>query len=144
MLDGALYAITDAQERWLLALDAAEVRHFAETADDAPPHLYPVTAGVGTAWAPIQRCLGEEYPLSHALLGGRALCDGEAVVRHVTAAQAQAVALALRQVDEQWLRHRYEHRVGGDPDPAMAVFRRLRDFYAAAAKAARAVIFTAV
>ena len=94
VLDGAFYAVTDEQERWLLTLDAAAVRHFAETAEEAPPHLYPLTAGVGTGWGPLQRCLGEEFPLSLAVLGGRPLCDGDGdvVVRHVTAAQAQAVA----------------------------------------------------
>ena len=144
MLDGALYAVTDKQERWLLALDAAGVRHFAETVEDAPPHLYPMTAGLGTAWEPLQRCLGEAFPLSHAVLGGRPLCDGEVVVRHVTAAQAQAVALALRRVADVWLRQRHGTLVGGDPSAALTAYRHLRDFYTGAAKAARPVVFTAV
>ena len=144
MLDGALYAVTGEQERRLLALDAAGVRHFAETVEEAPPHLYPMTAGLGTAWGPLHRCLDGQFPLSHAILGGRPLCDGDVVVRHVTAAQAQAVALALRRVDEVWLRQRYGTVAGGDPSAALAAFRHLRDFYDAAAKAARAVVFTAV
>ncbi|MDG6105161.1 DUF1877 family protein [Dactylosporangium aurantiacum] len=144
MLDGALYAVTDEQERRLLALDAAGVRSFAETVEEAPPHLYPMTAGLGTAWEPLQRCLGGRFPLSHAVLGGRALCDGEVVVRHVTAAQAQAVALALGRLDEGWLRQRHATAVGGDPQAALAAFRHLRSFYTGAAKAARAVVFTAV
>lgn len=40
MLDGVCFAVTDEQERRLLALDAAGARHFAGTVEEAPRDFY--------------------------------------------------------------------------------------------------------
>jgi Domain of unknown function (DUF1877) len=111
------------------------------------------------AWDAIHRCLTDgtldpdsgEYPLSHAVLGGRHLHDDYYVV-YVSAAEVRDVAHALRGVDRTWLRQRFD--AIDDPDYRGAQddadfeytwenFVDVQAFYDRAAAAGRAVIFTA-
>jgi len=111
------------------------------------------------AWDALHRCLtdgtldpdGGAYPLSHTVLGGRYLHDDYYVV-YVSAAEVRDVADAVRAVDRMWLRQRFD--AIDDPDYrgahddadfeyTWANFEDVRAFYARAAAAGRAVIFTA-
>lgn len=111
------------------------------------------------AWDAIHRCLtdgtvdpgGGEYPLSHAVLGGRHLHDDYYVV-YVTAAEARDVSEALEPVDRTWLRRRFDAiddtdyggaRDDADFDYTWENFVDVRRFYRRAATAGRAVLFTA-
>jgi hypothetical protein len=110
------------------------------------------------AWDVIHRCLsdgtrepgGGEYPLSHAILGGRHMHD-DYYVCYVTTAEVQDVAVASRGIDEATLYRRYDqinddYQQSGDEEDfrcAWENFADLRDFYNRAAAAARSVFFTA-
>jgi hypothetical protein len=159
---GVHFAITPEQERALLAADddgdvdtVAEILEELEeswTADD-------LKLDTDKAWDAVHRCLtdgtldpdGGEFPLSHAVLGGRHLHD-EFYAVHVTASESRAVADALQAVDRAWLRERFD--TIDDPDYGGAGddrdfeytwenFVDLRDFYRRAVTAGRSVIFTA-
>ncbi|MGW4380431.1 YfbM family protein [Kitasatospora sp. NPDC004531] len=115
---------------------------------------------VDKAWDALHRCLTDgrleygngEFPLSHVILGGRPLHDGEDyVVCYVDPEQVRAVAAALEQVDEGWLRKRYAELefedyqgVRGEQDLGYTVcfLPELREFYRRAAEGGRAVVFT--
>jgi hypothetical protein len=112
------------------------------------------------AWDGIHRCLtngelewtGGEYPLNHAILGGRRLYDGDDhIVVYVAPQQVADVAAALRQVNEEDLRRRYQginredyefSVYDDDEDYVAGWFEPLPAFYAKAAWAGRPVIFT--
>ncbi|WP_157667603.1 DUF1877 family protein [Comamonas serinivorans] len=112
------------------------------------------------AWDPIHRCFckgkllyeGGESPLNLLVCGGRQLsCNDDYTVSLVTADQVAAVAQAAAQVTREGLRQRYgqikqrgyAHRLGeADFDDAWANFQDLTAFFARAAAAGRAVIFT--
>ena len=111
------------------------------------------------AWDAIHRCLtggtldpdGGEYPLSHAVLGGRHLHD-EYYVVYVSAAQVRDVAKALRGLHRTWLRPRFDaiddpdyrgRRDDADFEYTWDNFVDVQAFYERAAAAGRAVIFTA-
>ncbi len=157
---GVHFAITSEQEAALLAADddgdelGEILEELEETWSDAT-----LQADTDKAWDAIHRCLtdgtldpdGGEYPLSHAVLGGRHLHD-EYYVVYVTAAQARDVAEALQPVDQAWLRRRFDAiddpdyggaRDEADFDYTWAAFVDVREFYQRAAAAQRAVIFTA-
>ncbi|MFB4304706.1 DUF1877 family protein [Actinomadura sp. GTD37] len=94
---------------------------------------------------------GGEYPLSHAVLGGRHLHE-EYYVVHVIAAEVRDVAEALHRIDKTWLRQRFDaiddaDYAGPHDDEDFEYtwenFMDIRPFYGRAAKAGRAVIFTA-
>jgi hypothetical protein len=115
---GVHFAITPEQERSLLAADdngdsdavGGLLEELEESWNDDE-----LKVDSDKAWDAIHRCLtdgtfdpdGGEYPLSHAVLGGRHLHD-ECYVVYVTAAQARDVAGALRAVDRTWLRRRFD------------------------------------
>lgn len=112
------------------------------------------------AWDALHRCLsdgsldlaGGSYPLSFAVLGGSPVYDGEEyVVALVRAQQVPEVAAALAPIDKAWLRMRYDSlefsdyqvfRSDEDFEYTWANFQGLGDFFARAAEAGRAVIFT--
>ncbi|MEZ0114776.1 hypothetical protein ABH920_008811 [Catenulispora sp. EB89] len=116
--------------------------------------------GTDKAWDAIHRCLtdGEllfengEYPLSHVVLGGRQLHEGDDyIVALVTAEQVVDVAQALERVDEGWTRERFfgldfdDYDGARDEDDFGYTWTNLDDlrgFYQRAAQARRAVIFT--
>ncbi|GAA4604691.1 hypothetical protein BJY16_005105 [Actinoplanes octamycinicus] len=159
---GVHFAITGEQERALLAADDADdsdrvgelLEELEESWDDDR-----LKVDTDKAWDAIHRCLGGgtldpdggDYPLSHAVLGGRHLHDDYYVV-HLTAAETRDVAAALQSVDQTWLRSRFEAIDLTDYDGAhddedftytWDGFVDVRDFYQRAAAAGRAVLFTA-
>ena len=159
---GVHFAITPEQERALLAADDAgdtdRVEVMAagieeEWTDDA------LRVDTDKAWDAIHRSLtdgtldpdGGEYPLSYAIAGGRHLSDDFYLV-HVAAADVRAVAEALRGVDRERLRRGFDAIDDEDYDGAgddadfeytWDNFTDLRTFYERAARAGRAVLFTA-
>jgi hypothetical protein len=112
------------------------------------------------AWDALHRCLTDgkleyangSYPLRAAILGGRQLVeDAEYTVSYVSAGQVRDVAEALSVIEEDWLRRRYDTL--GDTDYAGPMdeddfeytwdaLEDIREFFAVAAEAGQAVIFT--
>ena len=112
------------------------------------------------AWDALHRCLTDgkleyangSYPLRAAILGGRQLVeDAEYTVSYVSADQVRDVAEALSVIEEDWLRRRYDTL--GDTDYAGPMdeddfeytwdaLEDIREFFAVAAEAGQAVIFT--
>jgi hypothetical protein len=159
---GVYFAVTPAQELALLAADDGGdsegvgdiLAELEESWSDAG-----LTVDADKAWDAIHRCLtdgtldpdGGEYPLSHAVLGGRHLHDDYYVV-YLAAVQARDVSDALQSIDPTWFRRRLEaiddpgyrgSRDAADFDYTWANFVDVREFYKRAAAARRAVIFTA-
>jgi hypothetical protein len=117
------------------------------------------------AWDPIHRALCEDntprgrinpntgtYPLNLAIFGGRQLCEGEEYsISLVEPDDVRGVAKALSGVTEEWMRERFfklKARATGYPiteeefEYMWGNFQGLPEFFAKAAKAKRAVIFT--
>jgi hypothetical protein len=112
------------------------------------------------AWEALHRCLTDgrleyangNYPLRAAVLGGRQLVeDAEFTVSYVAADQVREVAEALSVIEPDWLRRRYD--MLGDTDYAGPIseddfedtwdgLEDVRDFFAEAAEAGLAVVFT--
>jgi hypothetical protein len=148
------FAISADQERALLAADdEGDSDLVAELLEEIEEHWDDDALKVDTdkAWDPIHRCLtdgtldpdGGEYPLSHAILGGRHLHDDIYFV-YVSADEVRDVAGALGELDEAWLRQRFETLEDEDHwDYTWSNFVDVQAFYDRAAKAGRAVIFTA-
>ncbi|TCO62704.1 YfbM family protein [Actinocrispum wychmicini] len=154
---GVHFAVTADQERLLLGGDDAAEELLMDIEENwADPDLSMET---DKAWDALHRCFGDgtldpdggAYPLSHAILGGRHLHD-EYYVVHVTAAEVRDVADALQRVEKAWLRDRFDSI--DDPDYlgpqddtdfeyTWSNFVDVRGFYERAAKAGRAVVFTA-
>jgi hypothetical protein len=147
---GVHFAITAEQERVLLAADDETL---GELLGDLEEYWDDDALKVDTdkAWDAIHRCLtdgtldpdGGEFPLSHAILGGRHLHDDYYAV-HVGADEVRAVADALRGLDRAWLRRRFDAAGLRDGfDYTWDNFVDVQAFYGRAAKAGRAVLFTA-
>ena len=112
------------------------------------------------AWDALHRCLSDgtldptsgSFPLSHVVLGGMQLYEGEDyVVALIRAEQVPEVAAALAPIDKAWLRHRYDSLESPDYQAfhsdedfeyTWANYRGLDEFFQTAAQAGRAVIFT--
>lgn len=157
---GVHFAITAKQERALLAADGDDdavgeiLEELEESwADDR------LKVDTDKAWDAMHRCLTDgtlypdagEYPLNHTVLGGRHLHE-DCYVVHVGASEVRDVAVALRGIDQAWLRTRFDaiddpEYIGGGDDGDFEYtwenFVDVRDFYGRAAAAGRAVIFTA-
>src|SRR5262245_53494819 len=121
---GVHFAIGPEQERSLLAADDdSDSDTVGELLEEIEESWSDEGLKVDTdkAWDAIHRCLtdgtldpdGGEYPLSHAVLGGRHLHD-EYYVVYVTAAEVGDVAARLQAVDRTWLRRRFD--AIDDPD----------------------------
>jgi hypothetical protein len=149
---GVHFAVTATQERALV--DAAKNDKVGELLEDLEEEWDDDAMKVDSdkAWDAVHRCLGEEYPLSHAVLGGEDLHEDHWVV-YVTADQVRDVAAALHGLDRAWLRgrfdafdkHGYDGR--GDDDDfeyTWSNFADIQAFYDRAAGAGRAVVFTAM
>ena len=113
---GVHFAIDADQERLLLAAaDSGDTDAVSDLVEDVEENWTEPGLSVSTdkAWEAMHRCLGDgtldpdggAYPLSHAILGGRYLHDEDYGV-YVSAAEAEDMAQALRQVNEAWLRQR--------------------------------------
>jgi hypothetical protein len=157
---GIHFAVAPSEARRLLEAEGDDaVRDILEDFEARPegaPRLE-----LGTVWDPIHRCLSNgtlfynegEYPLNHAILGGRHLYSGDdRVVSLVEAAQVSEVAQVLQGISEDWFRERYQEIDPDDYDGpygeedlrrAWEAFRDLRRFFARAAEEGRAVVFTA-
>jgi hypothetical protein len=154
---GVHFALSTAQERQLLAAgDDNEVMQLVEDIEEADetPHV-----DTDKAWDALHRCLSDgtldldagEYPLSHAVLGGQQMLDGDDYsVIYVTAEQVHDVATALQAVTQDWLRDRYAEldeadygpRSDEDFDYTWENFGDVAGFFAESADQDRAVIFT--
>ncbi|HEX6873721.1 MAG TPA: DUF1877 family protein, partial [Micromonosporaceae bacterium] len=115
---------------------------------------------IDQSWDAIHRCLTDgtlsdsngRFPLNAVILGGRQLIDAEGyTVAYVSAEHALAVADALDEIDEDWFRQRYQGLAqtdysgpfgDEDADDAWDYLQDVRQFYADAVAAGRAVIFT--
>ncbi|MER5884930.1 YfbM family protein [Streptomyces sp. NPDC001941] len=112
------------------------------------------------SWDALHRCLTDgqlsfengDFPLSHAILGGAPLLDGEDyIVSYVTADEVRAVAAALEPLDREWIGERFaslafdDYQGPGDADDVaytQAFLPDLQTFYRTAAREGRAVVFT--
>ncbi|MFE5325449.1 YfbM family protein [Embleya sp. NPDC056575] len=112
------------------------------------------------SWDALHRCLTDgdlafgngDYPLSHAILGGRLLHDGDDyIVSYVDPDQVREIAAALAGLDEPWLRERFatltfdDYQGTGDENDityTLAFLPGLKDFYRTAAANGQAAIFT--
>ncbi|MFE2866373.1 DUF1877 family protein [Embleya sp. NPDC059259] len=156
---GVLFAVTEVDgSRLLAAVDDAEVMAVVEEVEERWEPAWLVE--VDKAWDALHRCLtdgtltydGGEYPLSHAILGGYLLHEGdEYVVSYVAPDEVRAVAAALAALPAEWVRERFgalefvEYDGAADEDDiayTQGFLPGLRDFYRCAADAGRAVIFT--
>jgi len=155
---GVYFALTTDDVRQLLAADDNEsVLAVLETVDRRRDEIWLQT--VDKTWDAMHRCLSNgtlyydegEYPLNRTVLGGKHLYDGdEYVIAYVAPNEVKEVAAALTPIQELEFRRRYdaidpddydgEH---GDVDfgATWEYFRHVRDFYARAASAGRAVVF---
>ncbi|MEV8093087.1 DUF1877 family protein [Kitasatospora sp. NPDC085879] len=156
---GVHFALTaDQSARLLAAADDEEVLAVVEEIEEAwdRDHL----AETDKAWDALHRCLadgtltyeGGDYPLSHAVLGGLPLHEGDAYVAVLTTPEEVAdIAAALAGLDEAWLRERFfaldpEDYDGARDEDDFAYtrywFGELCAFYARAAADGRAAVFT--
>lgn len=157
---GVHFALTVEEEAGLLAAvgdDTAVmdlVEQIEERCDTA--HL----CESDKAWDAIHRCLTDgrleyangTYPLNVTVLGGRQLIEGEDyTVSYATAGQVRDIAAELAVIEEPWLRRRYDALAGTDYagphdeddfDDTWSGLQDLQEFFASAAGAGRAVIFT--
>jgi len=112
------------------------------------------------AWDAMHRVLadgeltldGGEYPLSHVVLGGQSLYDGDDFLMTLkTATEVSDIARALRALSEDEFRRRYAQLApdydgeAGEEDLAYTWewFQGVRDLYLRAAEAGKSVLFTA-
>lgn len=157
---GVHFAITAEQEKALLAADGDDDA-VGEILDDLDESWDDDQLKVDTdkAWDAMHRCLTDgtldpdagEYPLNHAVLGGRHLSE-EFYAVHVGVSEVRDVAVALRGIDQAWLRARFdtiddpEYAGAGDDEDfeyTWSNFVDVQHFYDRAAAAGRAVVFTA-
>lgn len=163
---GVYFALDAGQVQRLLAAGTDEERMAVlEEFEMLDVWEEPGDFGTDKAWDAIHRCLtdgtlmacdeegkAEDYPLSHAVLGGRFLLEGDGyIIALVAPQQVKDVAEALARVDQAWLRGRYDAldfpdyqgvKSEEDFDYTWANFAGLPEFYAGAAARDKAVIFT--
>jgi hypothetical protein len=159
---GVHFAITAAEEKALLAADGDDdaVAGILEGIEEGSSYTGDrLKVDTDKAWDAIHRCLTDgtadpdagDYPLSHAVLGGRHLHE-EYYVVYLGADAVRDVAGALAPIDRAWLRERFDAiddtDYGGPGDDAdfeytWTSFVDVRAFYDRAAAAGQAVIFTA-
>jgi hypothetical protein len=156
---GVLFAIPPATVKRLLAAESEDdVMEIIEEVEEEWEAGF--TAETDKAWDAIHRALsdgtldadGGEYPLNRAILGGKQLDAGDDyIVSLVPKKEVPDVAKALAAIDEKDFRDRYERIVPKDYAPeygpedleySWSNFKDVKDLYARAAKAGRAVIFT--
>ncbi len=158
-----LFALTDSDVNYLNEAqgDEALEEFVLETLEDRWDEEW--LCELDKAWDGIHRTLtdGElgwdngEYPLNHAILGGRQLHEGDDYIfTLVSPAQVADVAKALQEINEDKLRERYfkinrenygfvpEQVSDEDYEYVAGWFEELKPFYAKAAAAGRSVLFT--
>ena len=157
---GVHFALTPTQAKQLLAAKSdRKLMGLIDAIEETWEQ--PFVVETDKAWDAMHRCLTDgsllyvsgEYPLNHCICGGRQLCRGEDyTVSYVSARQVKDVASALTKITKVWMRKRYDRldpeeyseAEMGDDDFAYTWenFLDVRRFYATAAHARRAVIFT--
>ena len=156
---GVHFALSKQDEARLLAA-AGDDEAVLEIVEEIEEGAHELHCDSDKAWDALHRCLtdgkleytGGGYPLRAAVLGGRQLVEeAEYTVSYVSAEQVRDVAEALSVIEEHWLRGRYDTL--RDTDYAGPVdeddfeytwefLEDVREFFAMAAEAGRAVIFT--
>jgi hypothetical protein len=157
---GVHFALSTKDEARLLAAvgdDDAVIGIVDEIEEGSHTELH---CDIDKSWDALHRCLTDgrleyangSYPLRAAVLGGRQLIEeAEYTVSYVSADQVRDVAEALSVIQEDWLRRRYEtlrdtDYVGpvdeDDFEYTWDGLEDVREFFAEAAEAGRAVIFT--
>jgi hypothetical protein len=158
---GVHFALTDADVATLIDLETDEAR-LAYVRDVLEERELggPGAAESDKAWDAMHRVLadgeltleGGEYPLSHVVLGGQSLYDGDDFLMTLkTAAEVRDIAHALRELSEAEFRLRYAGLgpdYDGEPGEEDLVytwewFQGVRDLYLRAAEAGKSVLFTA-
>ena len=145
-------------ERLLACQDDDELMEFVEEIEERWDwdHL----CQLDKSWDALHRCFTDgdlafgngDFPLSHVILGGLPLHEGDDyIVCYVTAEQVREVVAALESLDEQWLRDRFatltfnDYQGTADAEDiayTQAFLPGLTDFYRTAAQNRRAAIFT--
>jgi Domain of unknown function (DUF1877) len=167
---GRLREATVGSRGVLFAIDQDEVRAFRHAASDRDVRALVATiehrwdkrflAQTDSAWDAIHRCLTDgslawgngSFPLNRCILGGEDLYQGEDYIVTLTEAhEVPAVATALQQVTEAFMRQAYDRLDSADYGPnwseedfesTWSWFQEVRDLWSRAATAGRAVIFT--
>jgi hypothetical protein len=158
---GVHFALSEADVATLLDLESddarlAYVRDVLEVRELGGPG----SAESDKAWDAMHRVLadgeltleGGEYPLSHVVLGGQSLYDGDDFLMTLkTAAEVRDIAQALRALTETEFRDRYG-RLGPDYDGEIGEedlaytwrwFQGVRDLFLQASDSGKSVLFTA-
>ncbi len=158
---GVHFALTDADVATLIDLESDEAR-LAYVRDVLEERELggPGAAESDKAWDAMHRVLadgqltldGGEYPLSHVVLGGQSLYDGEDFLMTLkTADEVRDIASALAELTEAEFRLRYAG-LGPDYDGETGEedlvytwewFQGVRDLYLQAAESGKSVLFTA-
>lgn len=157
-----LFALTDADAKQLLDAEGDEaVEEFLQEVEENWDEEW--LCELDKSWDGIHRALtdGElgwnngEYPLNHAILGGQQLYQGDDYIyTFVQAVQVADVASALKSITDAQFRERYfkinHENYGSAPNQVSeddfeyvaGWLEDLKAFYAKAAAARRAVVFT--
>jgi hypothetical protein len=157
---GVHFAVNKARAKALLSAKSnRKLMAFIDAIEEAWEK--PFVAESDKAWDAIHRCLTDgsllyvsgKYPLNHCICGGRQLYRGAGcTVSFVSSAEVRDVATALKKVTKSWMQKQYssidpeeyEFELGDeDFQYVWSCFLDVRRFFAKAAKAGRAVIFTA-
>ncbi|MEM9419483.1 MAG: YfbM family protein [Planctomycetota bacterium] len=157
---GVHFALTDKEEAQLLDAvgnDDAVIKVIQEEIEDRWDEDW--LQETDKAWDAIHRCLTDgtlnvipKSPLHQCILGGRPLYSGDAyIISYLTAEEVQGIATAITRFGNSEIRDRYfkinESDYGiplsqEDLDYTWGWFEPLKDFFAKAARANRAVVFT--
>ncbi|WP_405737478.1 YfbM family protein [Streptomyces sp. NBC_01537] len=154
-----LFALeTQDAQRLLAAGDDDELTEIVEDVEERWDDTW--LTELDKSWDALHRCLtdgtltfeGGTFPLSHAILGGLPLHEGDDyIVCYTTPEEVREIAEALAPLDEHWLRERFTtlafpdyQGIANEEDIAytQAFLPGLKDFYHQAAQAGRAAIFT--
>jgi hypothetical protein len=152
---GVAFALTAEQVDVLLGLDGDDAREewlqdLEEQVEDLDWFQY------DKAWDELHRCLGDGRlviqdgpPLAHAVFGSQPLIeddDAATFAGYLPASEVPAVAAALREVDQAWLRRRLEALdLRADEDPFAYVWDSLtglREFYGRLVERRAAMVFS--
>jgi hypothetical protein len=154
----------------LFAIDQDEIRALRQATSDTEVEALVATieqrwderflAQTDKAWDAIHRCLTDgtlawgngSFPLNRCILGGEEFHHGEEYIVTLTEArEVPAVARALQQVTEVFMRQAYDRLDPADYGPTWSEedleytwdwFQEVRDLWSRAAAAGRAVVFT--
>jgi len=157
---GVHFALTDMDVATLLDLDDEGRLTYVREVLEERQLGGPDAAESDKAWDAMHRVLadgeltldGGEYPLSHVVLGGQSLYDGDDFLMTLkTAAEVKDIAEALKELTEKQFRSRYEQLAPdydgerGEDDLVYTWewFQAVRALYLRAADASKSVLFTA-